>query len=181
MPPQSCRHHIFHCCSSIAIFKTCHCSHTTLHHHSHTHTLIVILLQIWITVKSHEPCRSKPWVSSKHRICLDVNSSNCYHSKFCDKVTAVISYTCPSMTLFHILKVKFRWTSNKCFHDETPAILAAGEFIMETFDWGPPKFYFEYEKCCWGASVTVNRCEIKTMETKLSRNVSRFVCLLKEF
>ena len=112
MPPQSCRRHIFHCCSSIAIFKTCYRSHTTLHHHSHTHTLIVILLQIWITVKSHEPCRSKPWVSSKHRICLDVYSSNCYHSKFCDKVTAVISYTCPSMTLFHILKVKFRWTSH---------------------------------------------------------------------
>jgi len=67
MPPHSCRGHIFHCCSSMAVFKTCYCSHTKLHHHSRTHTFIVILLQIWITVKSREPCRSKPWVASKHR------------------------------------------------------------------------------------------------------------------
>ena len=35
---------------------------------------------------------------------------------------------------FHISEVNFRWTSIKCFHDDTPVLLAAVEFRMETFD-----------------------------------------------
>ena len=34
----------------------------------------------------------------------------------------------------HNSKVKFRWTSIKCFHDDTPVLLTAVEFVMETFD-----------------------------------------------
>ena len=48
-------------------------------------------------------------------------------------LAAVISYTRPSTTFFHISKaVKFRWTSIKCFHDDTSVLLVAVEFVMET-------------------------------------------------
>ena len=114
MPPQSCRHHIFHCCSSIAIYKTCHCSHTTLNHHSHTHTLIVILRtsdlnygQITWTMSLKTLSFIKTpylsWCQFQQLLSLQILRQS---------YTAVISYTCPSMTLFHILKVKFRWMSN---------------------------------------------------------------------
>ena len=34
----------------------------------------------------------------------------------------------------------------KRFHDNSPVLLAAVEFVMETFDWRPPKFYFRIWK-----------------------------------
>ena len=37
--------------------------------------------------------------------------------------------------LRHPFSPKFRWTSIKCFHDHSPVLLAAVEFVMETFDW----------------------------------------------
>ena len=40
----------------------------------------------------------------------------------------------PLNDFFSNSKVKFRWTSIKCFHDDNPVLLAAVEFIMETFD-----------------------------------------------
>ena len=48
----------------------------------------------------------------------------------------------PLNDFFSYLKVKFRWTSMKCFHDNTPVLLVAVEFDMETFDRHPPKFPF---------------------------------------
>ena len=47
-------------------------------------------------------------------------------------VTAVISHMHPSTSFFYVSKLKFR--SIKCFHDNSPALLAAVEFAMETFD-----------------------------------------------
>ena len=45
----------------------------------------------------------------------------------------------------------------KCFHDDTPVFLAAVEFVMETFDWRPPKFYFRILKTwLWRVLVTHN-------------------------
>ena len=57
-------------------------------------------------------------------------------------ITAVITKTLASTTFFSYSKVKFRWTSIKCVHHDTPALLAAVEFVMERFDWRPWKFYF---------------------------------------
>ena len=34
----------------------------------------------------------------------------------------------------------------KCFHDDIPVLLVAVEFVMETFDWRPTKFYFWLRK-----------------------------------
>ena len=41
---------------------------------------------------------------------------------------------CAPQGPFFISKVKFRWTSIKSFHDDTPVLLAAVEFVMDTFD-----------------------------------------------
>ena len=40
----------------------------------------------------------------------------------------------PLNDFFLYSKVKFWWTSIKCFHDDTPVPLEAVEFVMETFD-----------------------------------------------
>ena len=40
----------------------------------------------------------------------------------------------PAIIFSHILKVKFRWTSIKSFHNDTPVLLVAVEFVKETFD-----------------------------------------------
>ena len=40
----------------------------------------------------------------------------------------------PQGLFFTVSKVKFRLTSIKSFHDDTPVLLAAVEFVMETFD-----------------------------------------------
>ena len=48
----------------------------------------------------------------------------------------------------------------KSFHDDSPVLLAAVEFVMETFDWRPPEFYFRiWKKIVDGARVADNRCK----------------------
>ena len=49
-------------------------------------------------------------------------------------LTAVINYTRLSTTFFHISKVNFRWTSIKCFHDDTPVLRLGGQ-SAKTADW----------------------------------------------
>ena len=71
-------------------------------------------------------------------------------------IHSVINQTRPSTTFFHISKVRFRWVSIKCFHDNSPVFLVEVEFVMEAFDWRPPKFYFEI----WKARVTDNCCNL---------------------
>jgi len=50
------------------------------------------------------------------------------------RLKAIIRDTRPSTTFLSYSKAKFRWTSIKCFHDDTPVLLAAVEFVMKTFD-----------------------------------------------
>ena len=40
----------------------------------------------------------------------------------------------PLNDIFYVSKVIFRWTSIKCFHGDTPVLLAAVEFVVGTFD-----------------------------------------------
>ena len=70
-------------------------------------------------------------------------------------VITAASHTRPSTTFFHISKVKFRWVSIKCFHDDSPVLLT----VVEPFAWRPPEILFRNMKnhCNWGASVIDNR------------------------
>ena len=56
----------------------------------------------------------------------------------CRPATHLLSLGCqlraPLNDFISNSKVKFRWTSIKCFHDDNPVLLAAVEFVKETFD-----------------------------------------------
>ena len=51
-----------------------------------------------------------------------------------NNITVVIIHMYPSTTFFHNLKVKFRWTSIKCFHDKFNCGQENNTVVMETFD-----------------------------------------------
>ena len=95
------------------------------------------------------------WVGKRLAIRWNCNNNKMVEGFF----IAFIRHTCLSTTFFHISKVKFRWSSVKCFHDEFNCRHENRTVVMETFDWRPPKFYFRnMKKCRWGACVTGNRC-----------------------
>ena len=82
---------------------------------------------------SGRECFYRPLMLHKSLDLGDDFCSGCGNVSQCH-VTVVISHIRPSTTYFHISKVKFRWTSIKCFHENSPVLLAAVEFVMETFD-----------------------------------------------
>ena len=61
-------------------------------------------------------------------------SSNYAKNYASTSFTEVVSQTGPSTNVLYISKLKFGCTSIKCLHDNSPVLLAAVEFVMETFD-----------------------------------------------